>query len=226
MVWRRAKWPGWAARRRRQVRWREDGRCRSCCAPARARARPPWPSRGHARGSAAGHGCGIGRWRTRPWRRAACRPPWPPRRPCAGAKRQHPAHHSPGAHTDRARHRAASAPARTPRHRRGQRLDVGEPDEAAIGQVLARPLPIGFGEALVHRPQLALVGAAVVEGDGGDHAAPGIAGEAEVEGRAEAAIGHLHHPRLGIRGRDPRLGRRLGGARANRPVPSRPALRP
>jgi hypothetical protein len=33
---------GYALRRR--VRSPVDGQCRSCCAPARARARPPWPS--------------------------------------------------------------------------------------------------------------------------------------------------------------------------------------
>ena len=44
--------------------------------------------------------------------------------------------------------------------RRGQRLDVGELGEAAVDQVLARALPVGCGQPLAHRPQLALVGAA------------------------------------------------------------------
>ena len=45
----------------RRTRWRGDGRCRSCCAPAHARARPFGPSRCRARRSAASRGCGTGR---------------------------------------------------------------------------------------------------------------------------------------------------------------------
>src|SRR4051794_11150721 len=80
-------------------------------------------------------------------------------------------------------------------------LDVGEPAEPTISKVPGRRLAIALLELLEHRTQLADVAAAGVDRDADDHLTIGIAGHLDVVGRPETAVRHLHHPRLGIRGR-------------------------
>ena len=86
-----------------------------------------------------------------------------------------------------------------------QFLDVVEFDVAAIGQMLARTFAVVLRQSRIHRRHLSHVGAAVVDGDAGDRAAARIGGELHIVGRSKAAIGHLHHPCLGVRGRGARL---------------------
>jgi hypothetical protein len=80
-------------------------------------------------------------------------------------------------------------------------LDVGEPAEPAVGQIPRRRPAIAVLELLEHRTQLADIAAAGVDRDPDDHLTVGIARHLHVVGWPETAVRHLHHPRLGIRGR-------------------------
>jgi len=82
-------------------------------------------------------------------------------------------------------------------------FNVGELAKPAIGQIPGRRLAIAVLELLEHRTQLANVAAAGVDRDPDDHLTVGIARHLDIVGRPEAAVRHLHHPRLGIRGRGP-----------------------
>src|SRR6202795_3141895 len=77
----------------------------------------------------------------------------------------------------------------------GQRFDVVELGEAAVGEMLARSRAVLPGQGVVHRQHLAHVGADVVDRHTGDGGALGVGGELDVIGRPETTVGHLHDPR-------------------------------
>src|SRR5271157_1956127 len=79
-----------------------------------------------------------------------------------------------------------------------QRFDVVELDEATVHEMLARTFAILTRQGIVHRRHLAHVRADVVDRDSRDRRALCVGSELDVVGRPEAAVGHLHHPRLCI----------------------------
>jgi hypothetical protein len=81
----------------------------------------------------------------------------------------------------------------------GQIVNGLQLGEATIGQPVIGGGGVAPLDDLVHRAHLAHVAAAVGDGHGSDQLRLGIHGQLRVEGRPEAAVGHLHHPRLGGR---------------------------
>src|SRR6202162_5466743 len=76
----------------------------------------------------------------------------------------------------------------------GQRFDVVELGEAAVGEMLARSRAVLPGQGVVHRQHLAHVG--VVDRHTGDGGALGVGGELDVIGRPETTGGQLYDRRL------------------------------
>ena len=84
------------------------------------------------------------------------------------------------------------------------RLDIVLVAIAAVGEQALGPDLVAPLDLFDRRPELTAVGRPVRRLDP-DHEAMGHFGlELQIVGRTKAAIGHRHHPRLGIRGRTPR----------------------
>src|SRR5205809_2191029 len=84
--------------------------------------------------------------------------------------------------------------------------------EAAVGKVASRKMAGPHAQLLQHRPQEATIGTGIGDLDRDHDLLAGRARHLHVIGRTEAAVGHLHDPRLGVRGGGARLLRRLAVA--------------
>src|SRR6266849_4786316 len=84
-------------------------------------------------------------------------------------------------------------------------FDVGRVGKAAVDEKLLGGPAEALFDLLEHRLDPAVIGARRIDRDAEDDAALRVGNELPVIGRPEAAIRHLHHPRLGVGGRGARL---------------------
>lgn len=88
----------------------------------------------------------------------------------------------------------------------GQLVDGVQLRVAAVGQPVIGREVVALLDVLVHRSHLPHVAAAVGDRHGGDQLRLGVHRQLGVEGRPEAAVGHLHDARIGVGRAHPRLG--------------------
>ena len=84
-------------------------------------------------------------------------------------------------------------------------FDVLGAVEAAVGEMACRKMAEALAQPLQHRAHETAIGAGVGDLDRRHDLLAGRACHLHVVGRAEAAVGHLHHPRIGVRGGGARL---------------------
>src|SRR5712691_4234653 len=77
-------------------------------------------------------------------------------------------------------------------------LDVVSGGEPAVGEMACRKVASAHVRAFQHRPHEAAVGAGVANLDRHHDLLAGGARHLHVVSRSEAAVGHLHHPRVWI----------------------------
>src|SRR5688500_14621374 len=84
-------------------------------------------------------------------------------------------------------------------------FDVSVAGKATVGEPLGWTLSIALLDLLKHGEELTPIAAAVAHFDSHNDLALGRARQLHVLGRTKPAVGHLHHPRLSIGARGPRL---------------------